>query len=232
MKIKKIFSVSIIVMVMLIFTTPIKVFADASMEKFYEKQGDKQSKVVILVDEPTRYSESVDNGSVGHSSIGIFHENKWTYFGFYAYKDVTGPILFAGVKGNLKTGSIERNHDWTVAKAYYINKDQVFKLMKYAKTYESQKYDLDDNNCTTFVANALRYAGVSNNLNKHYWKSHDLPLLAFYIPIYGYSPAGAGIQLRSTGTYLSRAGWNIPSRPELVFPVMEYNKNKVRPSLY
>lgn len=252
MNLRKLFHVSLLITLMLVFISPKKVYANDLLEYYLKSKGlDKKPSVTVLVQQPSSNGDSVidfgieDNefyNYVGHVFIRVCDGKpdidgniKPHYYGFYpknpggtltsiayatkgeVHRDgytVSGSYYNGYTTGSFDTTTYhaENIHGWNVGKYYSLGSDRIaHEIEDYAMRYttdfkylEFDGYKLNSNNCTTFVARALRWIDtpVQFYSNTWYYRSGNLNLP---LPITGYSPASAGQDLQNaSGWYFVR----------------------------
>ena len=164
----------------------------------------------ISYDEPTVTFcvEAPDKGSrnaiasgmeVGHTFIIIDYGNGETYArGFYPEEGLTVKqiILREDVSGVVYNESI----------TYQITKEEADQLFKFANNYD-EKYNMVNNNCTTFSVETLKSIGIDVPTTEHTWTLPDnidkitgypkwlINLIGGY-GIKGYSPADVAMDIK------------------------------------
>ncbi len=189
--------------------------------------------VTMLIQQPVVGERTVidfnSDRSVGHTFIRIdVGEGVVIYRGFYPAQalDIKQIALKKDVESvlNIEGNALdsENNHPWDIAKVFEINSQQSKNILNFISKY-NEKYNMVDNNCTTFAVNALKSGGINSSTIEHKWILPDdtkdiviggLPkLIPFKDQIaeklinglYGYTPADAGEDIRGeTGIYLTQ----------------------------
>jgi hypothetical protein len=256
MNLKKLFPITLLLALMLVFIPSKKAYADASLEKYYAENGiDSSPSVTVLIDQPIKTSGIVIKVSldkkdnlldVGHAFIRVYDGSKAYYYGFYPFDTKNTFLSVVGTKGDIMANAQNENHhNWDYGKIIRISKSQAEELKSYAVNYQynwlTQTYNLNLNNCATFVANALSHIKQPIPFTRSYWHISYLtnmkPNLALSYPLigrligptmYGYSPSGAGEDIRNTAHYLVKSGGTekdktrIPKKGEVI--IKDYQK--------
>ncbi|MBQ3061463.1 MAG: hypothetical protein IJD02_03375 [Lachnospiraceae bacterium] len=179
-----------------------------------------------------------DFGGHGHSYLGIDYSNgNKEYFGYYSDTDMNEALLALSletVNGKiLDEIELLSNEDdtenksvpeFTVAKTFVINDEQVDKLLKFKETYPTDNYNLTSNNCTTFAVNALKECELDVRISERQWTFYPeelkyddilaqeilailtnplkLPSEAVILRYFGYNPADAAEDIKRYNEYL------------------------------
>ena len=147
----------------------------AEAEKEPDKPRDPIISVYISQVEPGEYTQTNDDGSTGHSGIGIefsrysqIHQ-KWERYnlryGFFlqgGLPDISTDAVLgfhqATVPGQLMN---EKGHEYDISRSYPVKNRQVNAVLKASQKYADKGYNNYTRNCTTFVREMMvNYAGI------------------------------------------------------------------------
>jgi hypothetical protein len=110
--------------------------------------------------------------NVGHVFL-VFSENDQGHVttrnvGFYPTSLVIPPSNFSSSQGVLNN---DQSHPYNISLTMNLSSSQFFSILNYATLGNNQgfHYDLNSNNCTTFVLNALAAGGVTLPSTKGSW---------------------------------------------------------------
>lgn len=142
----------------------------------------------------------------GHTFIIIDYGNGTTYYrGFWplnalTYKQIANQ---KDVPGEVRNDS---GHSYNESITYQITEEQADQLLEFANNYD-RKYNMVENNCTTFAVEALQSIGINVPTTEHTWTLPDniaeitgvsekiLGRMKVY-ELEGYSPADAAMDIR------------------------------------
>lgn len=172
-----------------------------------EKNHDKIT-VTFCVAAPEEGSRNAiaDGQDVGHTFFIIDYGNGTTYSrGFYP----NGPLSSKQIIFKKDVTGVVRddtNHGYNESITYQITGEQADQLVKFVNDY-NKKYNMVNNNCTTFAVKALQSIGIDVPTTEHTWTLPDninniagvpkwvLSLLGAY-NLKGYSPADAAMDIK------------------------------------
>ena len=190
--------------------------------------------ITIYIEQPIPGEKYVVNDAlnVGHTFISITYFDidtmtiKTVYRGFYPENPLTQKQIInaENVNGRMNTEETgENTHTWNIAKSYAVSNDDAIAALEFSNQYQNKyKYNMVDNNCTTFAVKALEQAGIYDVTQEQQWtisKQTELKLqsevdqnkIASKIigdvsgtigELSGYSPGQAGEDIRQSKDYI------------------------------
>ncbi|MGE8525340.1 hypothetical protein [Chryseobacterium rhizosphaerae] len=162
--------------------------ANKVREAFDNGKKGKSYQLVIHVDQPGKGGDRdiYEPGDSGHAFITLNRKNTdgttdTKTFGFYPYPQSVNPIA------SEENGKIKDNtgHEQEVVQTRPITEKNFNDMLDFVESKKNTKYDLNTNNCTDFVINAVAVAGVKLPKTKGSFKGFS-----------GTSPGNLGEDLR------------------------------------